>query len=96
MIPGLGGYAKEAQDSIDRGELTRVEAIISSMTRAERGDPSLLNGARRRRIAQGSGTTLNDVNRLVKQFTEMQKLMRQLGGMRGLDAARLPVGIGRR
>jgi signal recognition particle subunit SRP54 len=96
MIPGLGGYAREAQDSIDRGDLTRVEAIIRSMTRAERSDPALLNGSRRRRIAEGSGTTLADVNRLVKQFGEMQKLMKQLGGMRGGVPGGIPLGIGRR
>jgi signal recognition particle subunit SRP54 len=92
MIPGLGGLAKEAEASIDRGELTRVEAIVRSMTRAERNDPSILTGSRRRRIAEGSGTSLADVNRLVKQFGEMQKVMRQLGGGGG----RLPAGLGRR
>jgi signal recognition particle subunit SRP54 len=95
MIPGMGRYAQEAQESIDRGDMTRVEAIVRSMTRAERSDPALLNGSRRRRIAEGSGTTLADVNRLVKQFAEMQKLMRQFGGARGAGA-RLPVGLGRR
>jgi len=57
-----------------------TEAIIRAMTRAERNDPNVLNSSRRRRIAAGSGTTLPDVNRLVKQFTEMQKLMKQLSG----------------
>jgi signal recognition particle subunit SRP54 len=79
MIPGMGGMAKEAQGAVDRGELDRVEAIIRSMTPAERRDPTVLNASRRRRIANGSGTTLPDVNRLVKQFGEMQKLMKQLG-----------------
>jgi signal recognition particle subunit SRP54 len=92
MIPGLGGLAKEAEASIERGELARVEAIVRSMTRAERNDPSILTGSRRRRIAAGSGTSLADVNRLVKQFGEMRKVMRQLGG----DGRRLPVGLGRR
>ena len=91
MIPGMGGMAKEAQDAVDRGDLRRVEAIIRSMTPRERKDPTILNGARRRRIAAGSGTTLPDVNRLVKQFGEMQKLMKQLsgGGRRGAAAALL-------
>jgi signal recognition particle subunit SRP54 len=80
MIPGMGGMANEAQAAVDRGELKRTEAIIRAMTRAERHDPNLLNSSRRRRIAAGSGTTLPDVNRLVKQFTEMQKLMKQLSG----------------
>ena len=68
MIPGLGGMAKEAQAAVDRGELRRTEAIIRAMTPRERRDPTILNGSRRRRIAAGSGTTLPDVNRLVKQF----------------------------
>jgi signal recognition particle subunit SRP54 len=86
MIPGLGGVAKEAQDAVDRGELRRVEAIIRSMTPAERRDPTVLNASRRRRIAGGSGTSLTEVNRLVKQFTEMQKLMKQLSGPGGRRA----------
>ncbi len=91
MIPGMGGMAKEAQGAVDRGELSRVEAIIRSMTPAERRDPAILNASRRRRIASGSGTTLPDVNRLVKQFGEMQKLMKQLGSAQrrgGLPFAR--------
>jgi signal recognition particle subunit SRP54 len=87
MIPGLGGMAKDAQDAVDRGDLRRVEAIILSMTPGERRDPSVLNASRRRRIASGSGTTLTDVNRLVKQFGEMQKLMKQLSGNAGRRAA---------
>jgi signal recognition particle subunit SRP54 len=90
MIPGMGGLAKEAQASIERGDMTRIEAIVRSMTRAERNDPTVLNGSRRRRIASGSGTSLAEVNRLVKQFAEMQKLLRQFGG-----GKRLPVGLGR-
>jgi signal recognition particle subunit SRP54 len=91
MIPGMGGLAKQAQDSVDRGDLKRTEAIIRSMTPTERRDPGILNAGRRRRIAAGSGTTLTDVNRLVKQFTDMQKLMKQLGGGR-----RIPGLLGRR
>jgi signal recognition particle subunit SRP54 len=82
MIPGMGGLAKQAQASVDKGELRRVEAIIRAMTPAERRDPTVLNASRRRRIAMGSGTTLTDVNRLVKQFLEMQKMMKQLSGGR--------------
>jgi len=94
LIPGLGGLAKEAQAAVDRGELKRTEAIIRSMTREERRDPSILNASRRRRIAAGSGTTLSDVNRLVKQFTELQRLMRHVGG----GGRRAPIGtlFGRR
>jgi len=80
MIPGMGNLAGEAQAAVDRGDLRRTEAIIRAMTPNERRDPSILNGSRRRRIAAGSGTSLPDVNRLVKQFGEMQKLMKQLSG----------------
>jgi signal recognition particle subunit SRP54 len=80
MIPGMGGMANEAQAAVDRGELKRTEAIIRAMTPAERREPSILTGSRRRRIAAGAGTTLPEVNRLVKQFSEMQKLMKQLSG----------------
>ena len=80
MIPGMGGMAGEAQAAVDRGDLKRTEAIIRAMTPVERRDPTVLNGSRRRRIAAGSGTSLPDVNRLVKQFSEMQKLMKQLSG----------------
>jgi signal recognition particle subunit SRP54 len=94
MIPGMGGMANEAQAAVDRGELKRTEAIIRAMTPAERRDPSILTGSRRRRIAAGAGTTLPEVNRLVKQFGEMQKLMKQLSGggrraaLAGLTAGR--------
>jgi signal recognition particle subunit SRP54 len=80
MIPGLGGLAKDAQKAVDSGELKRTEAIIRSMTRVERRDPNVLNASRRKRIARGSGTSLPDVNRLIKQFAEMQKVMRQMSG----------------
>jgi signal recognition particle subunit SRP54 len=87
MIPGMGGMAKDAQAAVDRGDLKRTEAIILSMTPRERRDPGVLNASRRRRIANGSGTSLPEVNRLVKQFGEMQKLMKQLSGPAGRRAA---------
>ena len=90
MLPGMGGMAKEAQASVDRGDLKRTEAIIRSMTPRERRDPDVLNASRRRRIAAGSGTSIAEVNRLVKQFTDMQKLMKQLRGGR-----RIPGMLGR-
>ena len=94
MIPGMGNLAGEAQAAVDRGDLRRTEAIIRAMTAGERRDPTILNGSRRRRIAAGSGTSLPDVNRLVKQFAEMQKLMKQLSG--GKRTAALGAFMGRR
>jgi signal recognition particle subunit SRP54 len=76
MIPGLG--AQLGNMKVDDRELDRVQAIITSMTPEERANPSVLNGSRRRRIAQGSGTNVSAVNQLVKQFSQMQKMMRQL------------------
>jgi signal recognition particle subunit SRP54 len=95
MIPGMGGMAKQAQEAVDRGELKRVEAMIRSMTPRERREPSVINGSRRRRIAAGSGTGLTDVNRLIKQHAEIQKLMKQLSGG-GRKAAALGAFTGRR
>lgn len=94
MIPGMGGAAKEAQQAVDRGELKKVEAIIHSMTPAERREPVILTASRRRRIASGSGSSLPEVNRLIKQFAEMQKMMRQLAGGKG-GMPSIP-GLGRR
>src|SRR5919197_1093830 len=76
MIPGLGSQLGSMR--VDERELDRVQAIITSMTPEERANPSLLNGSRRRRIALGSGTNVSAVNQLVKQFAQMQKMMRQL------------------
>ena len=78
MIPGLGAQVKDAQISDDQVKI--AEAIIRSMTPAERANPQIINGSRRSRIARGSGTQVQDVNRLVKQFTEMQKMMKRFGG----------------
>jgi len=80
MIPGLGSAAKGVDTAAGEREMGRVVAIIDSMTPAERRDPSLLNGSRRKRIAKGSGTGVDDVNRLLKQFVQARKLMKQLGG----------------
>jgi signal recognition particle subunit SRP54 len=73
MIPGVGSQIKNAK--IDDNALVKVEAIINSMTVEERQKPKVLNGSRRKRIARGSGTSVQDVNRLIKQFSEMQKMM---------------------
>jgi signal recognition particle subunit SRP54 len=83
MIPGMSQMAKDVNPQEATKNLKMVEAIISSMTIHERQNPHLLNGSRRRRIATGSGTTVNDVNQLVKQFKDMQKMMKQMGVMGG-------------
>ena len=81
MIPGLSGALKNAD--VDDKQLVKVEAIIQSMTKEERKNPKILNGSRRKRIARGSGNSIQDVNRLIKQFKEMQKMMKSLKGGRG-------------
>jgi signal recognition particle subunit SRP54 len=79
MMPGMGGAMKELRNAnVDERELDRLEAIILSMTPAERARPEIINGSRRKRIAQGSGTTVQAVNQLTKQFGQMRKLMKQL------------------
>lgn len=78
MVPGLGKNLKETD--IDDKQLVRVEAIIQSMTKQERKNPKILNGSRRKRIAKGSGNSIQDVNRLIKQFNEMQKMMKMFSG----------------
>jgi signal recognition particle subunit SRP54 len=79
MMPGMGGAMKQLKDAdMDEGELDRLEAIILSMTPGERARPEIIKGSRRKRIAQGSGTSIQSVNQLVKQFGQMQKLMKQL------------------
>jgi signal recognition particle subunit SRP54 len=82
MLPGLPKELRNA--SIDDRDVNKVEAIIRSMTPGERDDPDLINGSRRQRIANGSGTTTSDVNNLLRQFKEMQKLMRQSGLVKNL------------
>jgi signal recognition particle subunit SRP54 len=81
MIPGFNSAQLSGMDIDDR-ELDRLGAIITSMTPEERANPTILNGSRRRRIARGSGTSVQAVNQLVKQFTQMQKMMRQLSSGR--------------
>ena len=76
MMPGMGKQMKQLrQVNMDERELDRLEAIILSMTPAERANPTLIDGSRRKRIAQGSGTTVQAVNQLVKQFAQMRKMM---------------------
>jgi signal recognition particle subunit SRP54 len=86
LIPGGKKLASQVDADKAEKEVRRVEAIINSMTLQERRSPAILNGSRRRRIAQGSGTTVTDVNRLMKQFLEMKKMMQRVskGGMKSL------------
>lgn len=93
MIPGAGQMAGAAQQAVDDGQLRRIEAIIDSMTPQERRNPELIKASRRRRIALGSGTQPADVNRLLKQFAEMQKLMKSLGSGRFPGMPGLPGGM---
>ena len=79
MIPGFSQAAKMKDVEVDERRIDRVEAIISSMTMPERSRPDIINGSRRRRIAEGSGTTVQEVNQLLAQFKQMQKLMKRMG-----------------
>ncbi|HYP56647.1 MAG TPA: signal recognition particle protein [Solirubrobacterales bacterium] len=78
MIPGMGAMKQMKNAQVDEGQLDRVEAIILSMTPLERANPAIIKGSRRRRIADGSGTQVRQVNQLIKQFDQMRKLMRQM------------------
>jgi signal recognition particle subunit SRP54 len=78
MIPGVGDKLKDVE--VDERQFVRIEAMITSMTPAERSKPSIINPSRKRRIASGSGTKVEDVNKLLKQFDQMQKMMKKLGG----------------
>ena len=84
MLPGMGQVKDQLKDlDLNSKEVRRIEAIITSMTAAERENPSILNGSRRKRIALGSGTQVQDVNRLLKQFEEARKMMKRMQGLRG-------------
>ena len=86
MLPGMGNLKEmtAARGKVDDGQLARVEAIINSMTLKERRNHQLINGSRRKRIAKGSGATVEEVNKLLKQFVQMKKMLKQIGGMAGL------------
>ena len=79
MVPGAGDLAGAAQQAVDSGQMKRIEAIIDSMTPEERRRPDIIKASRRRRIALGSGTSTADVNRLLKQFADMQRVMKMIG-----------------
>jgi signal recognition particle subunit SRP54 len=92
MIPGMGKLKQMKNFEVDDRQLVRIEAIINSMTPHERRRHSIINGSRRRRIAKGSGTKVQDVNQLLKNYTQVMKMMKKLnkGGMRGLGRGMLP------
>jgi signal recognition particle subunit SRP54 len=86
MIPGMGKAVRDLD--IDDNAFKGIEAIIFSMTPEEREDPKVLNGSRRKRIAEGSGTDISEVNRLIKQFYETSKMMKMLSGGKGKNMMR--------
>ena len=99
MIPGMGKMLEGVDPELPERELKRIEAIILSMTPKERRNHAILDGSRRRRIARGSGTSVEEVNQLIRQFTEMKKMMQQLtkggiGGLMKMMGGKMPGGLG--
>jgi signal recognition particle subunit SRP54 len=95
MLPGMGNLKELTanRDALDDKQLGRIEAMINSMTPKERNNHQLINGSRRKRIARGSGTSVEELNRLLKQFVQMKKMLKQLGGMAGLGKKRGGLGM---
>jgi signal recognition particle subunit SRP54 len=96
MLPGMGGLKELTanRQAVDDKQLGRIEAMINSMTPAERHNHQVINGSRRKRIAKGSGTSVEEVNRLLKQFVQMKKMLKQIGGMAGLAGGGKKRGLG--
>jgi len=102
MLPGMGNLKLTAENRPDEKQMGRIEAIISSMTPAERQNDKIINGSRRKRIAGGSGTSVEEVNRLLKQFNEMKRVLQMIGqgglpamkGMKGMKLPQMPQGGG--
>lgn len=84
MLPGMGELSKQLENSDADDQLKKVKAMIQSMTKAEKEDPSMMRSSHKRRIAQGSGTTINDVNRLINQYERTKKMMKQMSSLRGM------------
>jgi signal recognition particle subunit SRP54 len=82
MVPGMSRMTRDLTPEMTDGQMKRTEAIITSMTATERRNPKIINGSRKRRVARGSGTTVQEINQLLVQFRQMQRMMKQLGGMR--------------
>jgi signal recognition particle subunit SRP54 len=95
MLPGMGGMKElmASKQGLDDKQLGRIEAMINSMTPKERRNHQLINGSRRKRIAKGSGTSVEEINRLLKQFVQMKKMLKQLGGMAGLGKKKGGLGM---
>ena len=89
MVPGFRGVTKEVSPEMTDRELRRIEAIINSMTPEERRKPRIINASRKRRIARGSGTQVQDVNALLTQFRQMQRMMKQLTSGKGKGLLRM-------
>ena len=83
MMPGMGNQLSGIDMEEGEKSMRRVESIILSMTKEERANPNLINPSRKQRIAKGAGVDISEVNRLVKQFDQMKKLMKQMGGLAG-------------
>ena len=99
MLPGMGGKMKDIEGMIDEKAMDRTKSIILSMTPQERSNPSILNISRKNRIARGAGVDISEVNRLVKQFEQSKKMMKQMPGLMGGKAGKrgggfkLPFGL---
>jgi signal recognition particle subunit SRP54 len=95
MLPGMGNLKELAanREKIDDKQLGRVEAIINSMTPKERRNHQLISGSRRKRIAKGSGTSVEEINRLLKQFVQMKKMLKSMGGMMGMGKKKGAAGL---
>ena len=92
MIPGIGNHKQMKNLKVDENELVKIEAIINSMTQQERRQYTIINGSRRKRIAKGSGTRVQDINKLLKNYAQVMKMMKKFnkGGMRGMGRGMLP------
>ena len=88
MMPGIGNKAADIEAAVDESKMARIEAIILSMTPKERSNPDLLNPSRKKRIAKGAGVDISEVNKLVKQFEQTRKMMKQFPGMMGGKGAK--------
>ncbi len=88
MLPGMGGKMKDIEGMVDEKDIATKEAIILSMTPKERSNPDILNPSRKKRIARGAGVDIAEVNRLVKQFEQAKKMMKQMPGLMGGKAGK--------